>query len=317
MAARGLSRGICPDNDRQMIDAAFDTPGRIKCGTVTVADFAASLSDYTGALGMNVIEEGIVAPALAAAWGAPGHAGARQALLHGGGKPGYLRLVEGEVPPDYAPLTTHGWAAFEITVADVHAVHAQVAGSPWHVLGAPATVGDFASFIPFQVAGRAGEVLFLNQVLSPGVDGIDLPIATVAIDHMFIAVLAAPDRAAAVAFHLGLGFEEGATYSFPYGVINRAFGLPEANAVTLTMTRTARLAASEIDQYPPAATPRATVPGFLPPGCAMVSFITAGLDRGQRFVGGMTTGAGVLYAGRRSACVRGTAGELIELIEAR
>jgi catechol 2,3-dioxygenase-like lactoylglutathione lyase family enzyme len=302
-----------------MMEASpFDTHGRIKCGTVSSADFDRSLADYNASLGLAVVAAGVIPPELALAWGVPWCAGRRQVLLHGGGRPCYLRLIEATRVPGYAPLRTHGWAAFEISVADVHALHARLSGSAFRVLGAPGKVGDFASFIPFQVAGRAGEVLFLNQVLSAGVDGIDLPFATVEVDQIFIVPLATSDRAVALAFHVdALGFAAGATYTLPYTVINAAFGLPADHRTTLTMTRVGSIAASEIDQYPPEATARPVPSGELPPGNAMVSFVVDSLDAVRvPLLGPPTRGDGLMYDGRRVGCVRGTAGEIIELIEA-
>ncbi len=213
-------------------------------------------------------------------------------------------------------MRTYGWAAFEISVSDVFALHARIDGSAFRVLGAPKRVGEFNSFIPFQVAGRAGEVLFLNQVLSPSADEIDLPTATVDIDQIFIVPLATGDRVAALAFHEALGFTAGSTYTFPYTVINAAFSLPADHPTTLTMTRVGTVAASEIDEYPDGATPRPVPTGELPPGNAMVSFIVASLAVRAPLLGPPVRGDGVLYGDRRIGCVRGTAGEIIELIEA-
>jgi hypothetical protein len=135
---------------------------------------------------------------------------------------------------------------------------------------------------------------------------------------MFIAVLAAADRAATLAFHVeALGFEAGETYELPYSVINAAFGLPDDHISAITMTKAGRLPASEIDQYPPAATPRPTPPRELPPGNALLSFIHRDLDAvAAPFLAPPARRDGPLYAGRRVATVRGPADELIELIEA-
>jgi hypothetical protein len=73
---------------------------------------------------------------------------------------------------------------------------------------------------------------------------------------------------------------------------------------------------SEIDQYPATAIQRNAVPGELPPGNAMVTFITARLEAVKApFLAPPARRDGALYAGRRTAVVRGAAGELIELIE--
>ena len=300
------------------MQTSFDIPGRIKCGTIATPDIAASLADYTGVLGLLIIEDAPVPADLAMAWGAPALAGRRSVLLrHAEGRPFFLRLVETS-PVAYVPLRSFGWAAFEHTVADCDALFADIKGSAFTVVGAPKLVPGFDNFIPFQVVGRAGEVLYLNQVLKSGMTDLDLPHTSARVDAMFIAVLAAPDRAAALAFHCdALGFEAGATFTIPYGVINRSFGLPDTALTAMTMTRTGRMPGCEIDQYPPAATARRVPPGELPPGNAMVSFITASLDAVHAaFLAPPARHTGPLYAGRRSATVIGTAGERIELIEA-
>ena len=302
---------------RAMSVPAFDVPGRIKCGTAVVPDLAASLADYARALRLGVVEEGTVSANLAQSWGAPASAGRHMALLASDGAPGFLRLVEGTPVPAYVPLRSHGWAAFELTVADVWALYAGI-GDGFTVIGAPKLVPGFDTFIPFQVTGRGGETLYLNQVLKPESGGLDLPAARAWVDHMFIAVLAAPDRAAALAFHIdALGFEGGETWTIPYSVINQSFGLPADTLTAMTMTATGRLPATEIDQYPEAATVRPRAPGELTPGNAMISFIVRDLDavRAPFFAPPVARG-GPLYAGRRTACVVGAAGELIELIEA-
>lgn len=306
------------------VQSAFDTPGRIKCGTVVTPAFDASLADYTGLLGLAVVERGTVDPALAALWGAPACAGRRTAMLAApDGEPGFLRLIEGSPVAGYRPLGSFGWAAFELTVADCHALFAAIDAGPvgnraFAVIGPPQLVPGFDNFIPFQVTGRGGETLYLNQVLDGAMSDLDLPHTTARVDHMFIAILAAPDREAAVRFHVeALGFEEGGTYHVPYSVINASFGLPESTITPITMTRTGRLPATEIDQYPAAAVPRPAAPGELPPGNALVSFIVASLDAVRApFLAPPLRRDGPLYAGRRVACVRGLAGEAIELIEA-
>jgi catechol 2,3-dioxygenase-like lactoylglutathione lyase family enzyme len=296
----------------------FDIPGRIKCGTIATPDIAATLADYTGVIGLSIIEDAPVSADLATAWGAPALAGRRSVLLrHADGRPFFLRLVETS-PIPYQPLRSFGWAAYEHTVANCDALFADIKGSAFTVIGEPKLVPGFDNFIPFQVVGRAGEALYLNQVLKSGMTDLDLPHTNARVDEMFIAILAAPDRAAAVAFHCdALGFAEGDTWSIPYSVINNSFGLPDDTITDMTMTKQGRLPGSEIDQYPAAATPRDMVPGELPPGNAMVTFITASLDAVKApFLATPVRRDGALYAGRRTAVVRGTAGELIELIEA-
>jgi catechol 2,3-dioxygenase-like lactoylglutathione lyase family enzyme len=308
---------MTPDSPPQT-DTGFDSPGRIRCGTILTPDLNASLADYTSILGLQVIDDTPISPAQAQSWAAPAMAGRPSRLLRAGGATPYLtRLIEGSPVPAYAPLKTHGWAAFEHSVADCDALFAKMPNSGFTVIGPPKLVPGFDNFIPFQVTGAAGETLYLNQVLNGAMSDLDLPNTKASVDQMFIAVLAAKDREETLAFHTQiLGFEQGETWVIPYSVINNSFGLPADTTTAMTMTKTGRIPASEVDQYPPQATPRPTTAGELPPGNAMVSFITASLSAmADHLLSPPTALPGPLYAGRRAATVRGPSGELIELIE--
>jgi len=297
----------------------FDTHGRIKCVTVNTPVYDASLADYLERLELRIAERGEVPAALAGSWGAAATGGRRYALLTSASdSPGFVRLVEGSPVPGYAPLRSYGWASFEITSQAVFALHDRIAGRGFEVIGPPKLVPGFDNFIPFQVTGRAGEVLYLNEVLQGSMSGLELPKAAAAVDFTFITVLAAPDAEAATRFHTErLGFERGETYVIPYSVINNAFGLPADHKTAMTMTKVGVLPASEIDQYPDGTVERPTAPGELPPGNALVTFVTRSLDAiDAPFLSEPARRDGPLYAGRRTACVRGAAGELIELIEA-
>jgi catechol 2,3-dioxygenase-like lactoylglutathione lyase family enzyme len=292
--------------------------GRLMCGTVLTPEFAASLGDYTRELGLRAVEDGEVPMALAAAWGAPAMAGRRFALLQGeGATTGYLRLVEGAACPGYRPLSSFGWVAFECSVRDAFALHDRIDKTAFPVLGPPKRVPGFDNFIPFQVAGRAGEVLYLNTVLNSSMAGLDLPHAAAEVDRMFIAVLAARDRAESLRFQIeGLGLEEGETWTIPYSMINTSFGLPADHLTAMTMTKLGRMPVAEVDQYPEGAVPRPVTAGELPPGNALVSLIVEDLNAvAAPFLGPPVTLDGPLYGGYRAATVAGPEGALFELLE--
>ncbi len=299
-------------------ESPFDTPGRILCGTVVTPDLRASLADYSSQFGLSVVEEGRISPDLARSWGAPAQVARPYALLAAPGGAGcFVRLVEGAAVPDYQALRHFGWAAFEFTVADAFALHTRMDPAAFRVIGAPKLVPGFDNFIPFQVEGRAGEVLYLNTVLNGAMADLDLPHARALVDTIFIAVLATQDRAETVGFHRDrLGFEEGQTWVIPYSMINNSFGLPDDFQTAMTMTKTGRLPACEIDQYPEGATDRPRATGELPPGNAIVSFAVASLEAVTApFIEPPVVRDGPLYRGRRVATVRGPASELVELVE--
>ena len=103
----------------------------------------------------------------------------------------------------------------------------------------------------------------------------------------------------------------------PYRAINTAFRLPSDTTTAMTMTRAGRLPGTEVDQYPDATIVRPRTIGELPPGNAAISLMVRSLDAvGAPFLTPPARRDGPLYTGRRTACVVGTAGELIELIEA-
>jgi len=296
----------------------FECHGRILCGTVVTPEFAASLADYGRELAMDVVEQGQVSAGLARSWRAPAQVARPYALLRGrGAAGGFIRLVEGSTVDKYRPLRSFGWAAFELTVKDAFALHERIDKAAFRVLGAPKQVPGFDTFIPFQVQGRAGEVLYLNTVLKPAMAGLDLPHAQAPVDHMFIAVLAAEDRAKTVQFHVdAMGFAEGETWTIPYSMINESFSLPTDFLTAMTMTQMGRMPASEVDQYPSDAVDRPRATGELPPGNAMVTFAVTNLGAIKAdFLEPPERREGALYAGRRVATVRGPSSELIELVE--
>ncbi len=296
----------------------FETPGRIKCGTVVVPNYDTSCADYAGVLGLVAVEEGRCAPELAVSWGAHTFAGQRMTVfrpLSGAGS--YVRLIEGTSVPEYVPMRSFGWVSLEISVRDVWHLHTRLlADGAFNIIGAPKHVDGFNNFIPMQVQGRAGEILYLNQVLQSMSD-LDLPMAAADVDEIFIAILAAPDRAAALDFYADcIGFERGNTYSIIYNLINSAFGLAADTKSDISMTKVGRLPCIEVDQYPPQTMVRPVAKGELPPGVGMVTFLVENLDTIKApFIAPPCVQPGALYDGRRSATLIGPAGEYVELIE--
>lgn len=295
----------------------FLTHGRILGGTATVPDLDAALRDYRDTLGLNVVEQGCVPTDLAAGWGCLATAGARYAALQpSSGTPCTLRLVEQPLPTGFIPTTTFGWAAFEITVQDVFGWPERLAGSGFDIVGPPREIPGLPYFVAMQMLGRGAEMIYLNEVRSDTPTS-DLPPAASPVDRIFITILACADRAATMAWYARhLALEEGGSYVIPYTMISRAFGLPPDTLHGFCMAQKGRMPIVEIDDYPATATVRAGTIGMLPPGNAMVALAVDRLDgRGLDFIASPVVREGPVYAGRRSATVRGSAGELLELIE--
>lgn len=296
--------------------SGFLTHGRIIGGVVTTPDLDTALDDYQGRLKLDVTEQGQLPAGLAASWDAPGGAGARYALLQPrSGAHCFIRLVEQPLPAAFRPTRTFGWAAYELTVEDVYGWPERIAGSGFEIVGPPKPIDGLPYFVPMQVIGRGREMLYLNEVASD-TPSSDLPKANSLTDHIFIVILAAPDRAAAMRWYADkLGLDEGGSYTIVYSMINKAFALHEGTLSTISMMQKGRLPIIEVDGYPETATPRPVEPGWLPPGNALVTLAVDSLPGDLPFITPPVQREGPFYGGRRSATVRGPAGELLELVE--
>jgi catechol 2,3-dioxygenase-like lactoylglutathione lyase family enzyme len=295
----------------------FLTHGRIIGGVVTTPNLDAALEDYHGRLGLNIVEQGELSTDLAASWNCPGSVGARIATLQPkSGAHCFIRLVEQPVPDIFRPTRTYGWAAYELTVQDVYGWPDRLAGSGFDIVGPPKEIAGLPYFVPMQVTGRGQEMIYLNEVRE-NTPSTDLPMANALTDHIFICILATPDREANLAWYRdALRLDEAGTYTLEYTMINKAFGLTAGTQSTITMLQKGRLPILEVDDYPEAATARPRASGCLPPGNALVTLAVDSLDAVKAdFVQPPAVRTGAIYAGKRSATVVGMAGELLELVE--
>jgi catechol 2,3-dioxygenase-like lactoylglutathione lyase family enzyme len=293
------------------------THGRIMGGVVTTHDLDAALEDYHGRLGLNVVERSELAADLAASWGCPASAGARTATLQPqSGVHCFIRLVEQPVPEDFRPVRTYGWAAYELTVQDVCGWPERLAGSGFDIVGPPKEIVGLPYFVPMQVTGRGREMIYLNEVRE-NTPSSDLPKAQSLTDHIFIVILATPDREANLEWLQDkIGLDIGGTYTLEYTMINKAFGLADGTQSSITMVQKARLPIVEVDDYPETATTRPRAAESLPPGNALVTLAVDSLDSIKAdFIAPPAVRGGSIYAGKRSGTVVGMAGELLELVE--
>ena len=292
--------------------------GSILGGVVAVPDMDAALADYRDRMGLDLVSDGPLDAALAASWGSPASTGARVATLRPiSGAECFIRLVEQPIPAGFVPTTTFGWASYELTVQDVFGWPERIAGGCFEIVGPPAEIEGLPYFVAMQVHGTGKEMLYFNETRSDTPSN-DLPKAKSPMDHMFIVILAAPDREAAVAWYTErLGLDEGDTYVIEYTMINEAFGLPAGTTSGLTMVQKGRMPIVEVDDYPDAATARPRDEGRLPPGNALVTLAVGDLDACRcDWIAPPARREGPLYAGRRSATTVGPASELLELVEA-
>lgn len=296
---------------------AFLSHGRIIGGVVTVPDLAAALTDYKDRLGLHVVEQGALSADLAQSWGCPGNAGSPYATLQPkSGAHCFIRLVEQPLVAGFTPTTTFGWAAYEISVQDVFGWPDRLAGSGFDIVGPPKEIAGLPYFVAMQMLGRGREMLYLNETRM-NTPSSDLPVANSPIDHLFIVILATPDRVATTAWYRDrIGLDLGETYTIEYSMINTAFGAPAGTTSSLTMVQKGRMPIVEVDDYPAQATVRPSHQDLLPPANALVTLAVTSLDAvNVDFITSPATRDGAFYGGRRAATVRGLAGELLELVE--
>jgi catechol 2,3-dioxygenase-like lactoylglutathione lyase family enzyme len=291
--------------------------GTILGGVSVVPDLAAGLAAYQGTLQLDLVHQGPLSADLAAGWGCPASAGRAHAVLRPkSGAPCWFRLVEQPDVAGFKPTTSFGWGAFELTVQDVFGWPARLAGSGFTIVGDPKQLPGMDAFVPMQALGPGQEVIYLNQVFA-NMDTLDLPTAASITDHIFIVILATPDRAATCRWYADrLDLDLGPVFELPYQMINTAFGLPDDFITALQMVGKGRMPIVEVDDYPPQTSVRPRHDGMLPPGNALVTLAMHDLDACDvAWISPPVRRDGPLYDGRRAGCVIGPAGELLELVE--
>jgi catechol 2,3-dioxygenase-like lactoylglutathione lyase family enzyme len=289
----------------------------LSCATHVVADLDAAISRYAEWMDYAVVERGVVAADLAAAWAAPASAGRGYVLMQpASGAEVFLRFVEGDPVAEYLPIRSLGWAAIELCVTDVNAVHERMKASPFDVIGEPKLLDGFSTVTPMQVRGADLETVYLTQINQPG-PGTGLPEPESLIDRPFIMVLACPDLERSMEWvKTVLGLPMIDPVSINYSMISMSFGLPEGEKVALSTARGGAHVFLELDQYPAAAIERPKHPGALPPGVAITTMLHPDFARLEgHWASPPVAREGVLYAGRRSGVLLTPEGALLEVIE--
>lgn len=291
---------------------------RIKIATIAVPNLDETAELYRRWLGYAARETGKIGADLARLWGAPAMAGRRYATLRPAGKDDvYIRAVEIDRVANYRPMTTWGWNAVEIIVADPVKLHDKLGKSPFLIVGKPRFLKGYPTICACQVKGPGNEVLYLTaDTGSPGT-GL-LPKATAAVGRPFIMVLASSHAERVRNWYCDtFKLKRNAIKGNPVDIIQHAQGLPPDHPFPLTVAALAEHGnLIEMDGYPAGAGPRPRHHGQLPPGVAMTSFGVKSLSALKLdWLSEPAAIKGAGYEGRRAGCLVGPAGELIELIE--
>lgn len=285
--------------------------------TMTAPDLAVVERAYGDFLGYRVVDRGTLAVELAEAWGAPALAGRDFLLLQPeSGAPVYLRVIRQDAVEGFAAMRTHGWNSNEILVEDTYAVHERLKDSPFRIIGEPKGLSVNPEVIALQALGPAEELVYLTRI-PPGKSLFNLGSARSFVDRTFIVVLGGPDMEAMRRFYSErLGMPVTAAMDSKITVLARAWELPVEQDFKLAIVQFPENFLIELDEYPPAATPRPRRPGELPPGMSMVSFTVRNLDAVDvEFLAPPRRIEAAPYDGRRTAVTLGAAGEYVELVE--
>ena len=296
---------------------------RIASTLATVPDLDAAEHAYVHYLRHNAVERGVIDRQLADHWGVPAELGSRYVTLTAEGETDvFVRLVERGAAPDYRPLTTFGWNAFEIIVDDVHALSKSLEGSPFRTIGEPAPLQFMPSIIAMQVVGPGSECLYFTMESGDREASI-IPPPSGFVGRTFIVVCAGKDFTPMLRWY-GDRFDlrERPVRQSKVRVLQDAQGLGRDQCFELSaigMRQRGNLL--ELDAYPTGqgyiAGPRPTPPGKLPLGNALVSVEVESIDAysGDAIAAPIRRDDAV-YRGRASCTIVGPAGELLELIEA-
>ncbi len=245
---------------------------RIVAFTLAVEDLDRSVNAYTDALGYRLLDEGRVDAALARRWSAPRCAGARWARVGtADAADATLRFVEQPRVPDYDAARSLGWAAVEIAVQDPYALATRLAGGPFRVVVPPRALPFDAEFHAMQVLGPDDELLYLTRLPTTR-RAFDLTPAQHAVDRAFIAVLASADLRTSLDWYS----RTLATPARDFGatvirIINERHGLAAEASTRLGLVKLPQEFLIEVDQMPATAVERRGLPGWLPPGIALLS----------------------------------------------
>ena len=277
--------------------------GPVIMATLLTRDLALCVSAYETYLHVRVQSQAKISGEQAKFWETLHLAGCTYAVLANERGEPFLRIIE---DPNCAVIDTlkhTGWMALEIVVKDVDAIASTLEVSPFEVLRPVADLSLSAQIRAVQVRGPAGEILYLTQI-NGAVPPFDLPIARCAVDKVFIPVLCTHSRKQSLTFYENLSGNTGLKFDTKITVINQAYGYAIDTSHPVASLQLKANSLIEIDQVD-AAKPSGARPKS---GIMMVTFAADKLPRGG-------TGKDCSTGSKHSMIMRGTANEMIELVQ--
>lgn len=264
-----------------------------------------------------MVGRGPVTESQATLWGVPGLAGTPALLMAPeAGTDFVFRFVEQAAQPGYRAFTRHGWHAAELIVDRVDPLADALHDSPFEIVAPPLDLSFCPEIRAMQIRGPGGEILYLTEFKKP-VPGLDAPPPRCAVDRTFIVILGGASLDGLQDFYQDtFGVPRAPAMESRVQTMALEFGLSREHRFRLAALPLLGRCYIEADEMPPAAQPLPAEQRELPPGIAMVSFVgelPAGVP-GLRLAAD-PPGDQAPYTGAGSvACLRGAAGELLEVI---
>ncbi len=208
-----------------------------------------------------------------------------------------FRFIETPAEPGYRAFSRHGWNAVELIVARVDALALRLAASPFEIVAPPMDLSFCPDIRAMQIRGPGGEIIYLTE-FKKQVPGLDAPPARCEVDRAFIVIACGSSLDAMQDFY-ATRFDVPRTPALESRVQTMAleFGLSREHRFRIAALPLGGNCYIEADEMPAAARPLPAEQHELPPGIAIVSFL------------------GVPQAATDGiSCIRGAAGELLEII---
>ncbi len=246
--------------------------GPVSLCTLIARDGTALVRGYCEYLYQQVVDQGPISDATAAAIGYPELVGHPSWTLANQVGRQWLHIVEYSQAQPREALHSYGWLAMETLVEDVDALAAQLAESPFELLRPPADLDVSDKIRACQARGPAGEVLYLTQIRGEA-PPFELPTCSAPVDHLFIPVLSSPSREQSLAQYSDISGNQGLSFDTKITVVNQARGFDMDRRHPVATLQLAGNCLIEIDQI----ADTVTSPDTIYEGMASVAFSCSGV----------------------------------------
>jgi len=227
-----------------------------------------------------------------------------------------FRFVEQPAEPGYRAFRRHGWQAAELIVERVDKLAKRLEASPFEIVAPPMDLSFCPDIRAMQVRGPGGEILYLTE-FKKAVEGLDAPPARSAVDRTFIVIVGGASLAELQQyFHREFGVPQSPAVESRVQTMALEFGLSREHRFRIAALPLMGSCYIEADEMPGDAERLPVEHDDLPAGIAMVSFHLKPASGARADGLAAPPGNGPPYSGASGAlCVRGAAGELLELIQ--